>query len=114
MNVHQTNQHHIVSIPTYLVIYVALLALLGATVGVYYLNLGFWSIAIGVLIAVIKAVLILLYFMHVRFSSRLVLIFAAAGFVWLAILIGLTFSDYISRDWLPAASPPLVAPAGNP
>ena len=108
------DKHHIVSLPTYFAIYVALLVLLGATVGVYYLNLGFWSIAIGVLIAVVKAVLILLYFMHVRFSSKLVMVFAVAGFIWLAIMIGLTFSDYISRDWLPEPSPMLVAPAENP
>lgn len=92
--------HHVVSIGTYLMVYLALLILLGATVGAYYVNLGFWSIALGVTIAVIKAVLILLYFMHVRFSSRLVWIFAVAGFVWLAILIGLTLNDYVTRDWL--------------
>lgn len=89
-----------ISVGTYVVIYVALLILLGATFGVYYINLGFWSIALGITIAVVKAVLILLYFMHVRFSSRLVWIFAIAGFVWLAILVSLTLSDYISRAWL--------------
>jgi len=99
--------HHVVSIPTYLGIYVALLALLGATVGAYYVNLGFWSIALGVAIAVVKALLIVLYFMHVRFSSRLVWIFALAGFVWLAILIGLTLNDYLTRGWLSPGFPEL-------
>ena len=95
------HEHHVVSVGTYFAIYVALLLLLAATFGVYYINLGFWSIVLGITIAVVKAVLILLYFMHVRFSSRLVWIFAAAGFVWLAILVALTMSDYISRAWLP-------------
>jgi cytochrome c oxidase subunit 4 len=56
---------------------------------------------------VVKAVLILLYFMHVRFSSKLVWIFAVAGFVWLAILIGLTLNDYITRSWLTSGLPEL-------
>jgi len=101
-------EHHLTSRTTYTIIYIALLALLGATVGAYYVNLGFWSIALGVLIAVVKAVLIVLYFMHVRSSSKMVWVIAAAGFVWLTILIGLTLSDYISRGWLPPASPPLT------
>ncbi len=51
-------------------------------------------------IATVKAVLVLLYFMHVRYSSRLTWIFVAAGFFWFLILVGFTFSDYASRGWL--------------
>jgi cytochrome c oxidase subunit 4 len=101
------SEHHIVPVGTYFAVYVALLLLLGATFGVYYINLGFWSIALGITIAVVKSALILMYFMHVRFSSRLVWVFAAAGFAWLAILVALTLSDYVSRAWLSPGFPEL-------
>ena len=64
--------------------------------------------SIAVTIAVIKAGLIVLYFMHVRYSSHLVQFFAGATFFWLAILFVLTLSDYFSRDW-PTA--PQIEPA---
>jgi len=92
---------HIVPIRTYFLVFVALLALLGLTVAVNFLNLGIWNIVIGVTIAVVKALLIILFFMHVRYSNRLIQLFAAAGFVWLAILLVLTLSDYVSRGWVP-------------
>ena len=91
--------HQTITIKTYLIVWVALLVLLLATVGVSYLNLGPWGIAIAFVIATVKALLILLYFMHVRYSSRLTLIFASAAFLWLAIMIGLIVSDYMSRGW---------------
>lgn len=105
-----TKEHHIIGLPTYFAIYVILLVLLGATVGAYYVNLGFISLGLGILIAVVKAVLIIMYFMHVRFSSRLVWIFAIAGFIWLLILIGFTLSDYLTRGWLPFEAVPVPAP----
>ena len=101
MKTDHTASHHIVSVGTYFLIFAALLALLVLTVAVYLLNLGVWSIVIGVTIAVVKALLIILFFMHVRYSSRLTQLFAGAAFVWLLILIGLTLNDYISRTWLP-------------
>jgi cytochrome c oxidase subunit 4 len=52
-------------------------------------------------IAVIKATLVVLFFMHVKFSSRLVKLFAGAAFFWLAVLFILMLSDYLSRGWLP-------------
>jgi cytochrome c oxidase subunit 4 len=45
-------------------------------------------------------VLVLLYFMHLRYSSKLTWLFAGAGFVWLLIMIGLMMTDYISRGWV--------------
>jgi cytochrome c oxidase subunit 4 len=85
---------------TYVVIYLALLALLAATIIASRFNLGPLGLAIAIGIAVVKALLIMLYFMHVRFSSRLTWIFASAAFFWLAILIGLVMTDYLSRGWL--------------
>jgi cytochrome c oxidase subunit 4 len=51
-------------------------------------------------IAVTKAALVILFFMGVRWSSRLTMIVAASGFVWLLILFGITMSDYLSRGWM--------------
>ena len=53
-------------------------------------------------IACIKALLVLLYFMHLRYTSKLTWAFAATGFVWLTFIIGLTMSDIVSRNWIPA------------
>lgn len=90
----------IVSRKTFLVVYGALLVLLILTYLVSLFNLGFWGIVIAVAIAACKAVLIILYFMHVKVSSHLIWIAAAVGFIWLGIMMGLTFNDYISRNWL--------------
>lgn len=90
----------IISRKTYLLVYLALLVLLGLTIGISFFDLGLWGIAIALLIAATKAVLIILYFMHVRASSPVIWLAAGAGFLWLGILLGLTFTDYLSRSWL--------------
>ena len=55
----------------------------------------------AITIAFMKAILIILYFMHVRYSSRLLWIFVGAGFFWLGILFALSFADFFTRGWLP-------------
>ena len=55
---------------------------------------------VALTIAVIKATLVVLYFMHVRYSSRLTWVIVASGLFWLLIMFALTFSDYFSRGWL--------------
>jgi cytochrome c oxidase subunit 4 len=82
-------------------VFAALMVLLGATVAIAYIHLGKLNIVAAVTIAFIKATLIILYFMHVRYSSRLLWIFVGAGFFWLGILFALSFSDYLTRGWLP-------------
>ena len=86
-----------VSTRTYLMVTGALMVLLGLTVGAHYLPLGDAGVAAALSIAVVKAALILLFFMHVRYGSRLVALFAVAGFFWLLILFVLTFGDYATR-----------------
>lgn len=85
---------------TYLIVYAALLLLLLATYGAAFLDLGALHTPVAIGIAVAKAVLILLFFMHVRSSSRLTWLFAAAGFLWLGILFLFAMSDYVTRAWL--------------
>ena len=92
---------HIVAKKTYFGVFAALMALLGATVVIAYIHLGKLNIIVALTIAVIKATLIILYFMHVRYSSRLLWVFVGAGFFWLMILFALSFSDFLTRGWLP-------------
>jgi cytochrome c oxidase subunit 4 len=90
-----------VSKSTYLVVWASLLILLAITVGVSYIHLGWFNAAAAVAIAVIKAVIIILYFMHVRYSPKILWIFVGAGFFWLGIMFVLTLGDYFTRAYLP-------------
>ncbi len=94
---------------TYIGIFAALIVLALLTTGVAYLDLGVLNTVAWVAIAVTKATLVVLFFMHVKYERKLVFVFAIAGFVWLAILIVLISSDYLTRGWLPAPGemPPL-------
>jgi len=91
---------HIVAKRTYYGVFLGLMLLLAATVSIAYIHLGELNIIAALTIAFIKATLIILYFMHIRYSSRLLWIFVAAGFFWLAILFALSFSDFLTRSWL--------------
>lgn len=86
---------------TYYKTAVALFVLLGLTLGVSYLALGPFGPVAAMTVAIIKAVLIVLFFMHVRYQTHMIWVLAVAGTVWLLILFGLTFSDYLTRGWLP-------------
>ena len=91
------NTPHIVAPRTYVLLWAALMFLLFVTLGLAMLNLSPFNVALALTIAVTKMLLILLYFMHVKFSSRLTWLFAAAGFLWLLIMITLTMTDYLAR-----------------
>jgi cytochrome c oxidase subunit IV len=91
---------HILPVRTYFAVYIALLVLLAATVGVAFIDLEPFNFVISMGIAVAKALMILLVFMHVRYSDRLTWVFAGAAFLWLALLIGGTLNDYFTRGWL--------------
>lgn len=94
---------HVVPVRVYYVIFGWLMALLVVTLVAAYLPLGGWGTLVAFTIATVKAVLILLYFMHVRYGSRLIWIAATAAFLWLGILLVLTLSDYEARGWTPAS-----------
>jgi cytochrome c oxidase subunit IV len=92
---------HIVSRRTYIVVWVALMALMILTAGLSRINLGEWSTVVALAIAAIKALLVILFFMHVRYESqKMAWIFVVAGFFWLGILLALTMTDYLSRGSL--------------
>ena len=90
--------HHVVPIRTYSLVFAALLAMLALTVAVAFVPLGGWSPVAAMTIAVAKAVLILLYFMHLRHAEGLVRVFAVSGLVWLLLLFALLLSDYLTRS----------------
>jgi cytochrome c oxidase subunit IV len=92
---------HIIPLKTYYTIFAILMALLVATVVGAYLPLPeAFHLPLALLIAGAKAVLIILYFMHVRFSNRLTWVFSSAAFFWLMILLVFSLSDYATRNWL--------------
>ncbi|HVO32451.1 MAG TPA: cytochrome C oxidase subunit IV family protein [Elusimicrobiota bacterium] len=82
---------------TYLHIYAALMALLAATVGAAFIPLGPFNFLITLTIAVTKAILVVLFFMHVRYNSRLIWIYVSLGFLWFIYLVGGTLSDVFTR-----------------
>ncbi|MFL6228600.1 MAG: cytochrome C oxidase subunit IV family protein [Pyrinomonadaceae bacterium] len=92
---------HIVPRKTYFGIFAALIVLTVVTYFASLINFGSDAIntAVALAIAVTKATLVILYFMHVRYSSRLTWIVIASGFLWLAIMIGLTLSDFLTRNF---------------
>lgn len=93
---------HIVPVRIYVVIFLALLLGTGLTVAAAFLDFPWkFNTIVALTIAVAKATLVVLYFMHVRYSIRLVWVVVTSALFWMAILFALTFSDYLTRDWLP-------------
>ena len=92
---------HIVSVKLYLGIFVALLCLTALTTGVAYIDLGAFNTVAALAIAVVKMMLVILFFMHVKYSGRLIQVFILAGALFLAILITLTLADELTRHWSP-------------
>ena len=90
----------IVPISTYLVVFVLLLILTGTTCWVSFLDLGRLNAVVALVIAIVKALLVALYFMHLRYSSRLTPIVAMASLFWLGIMLAWTMSDYLTRAFL--------------
>jgi cytochrome c oxidase subunit 4 len=83
---------------TYFMVFIALMVLLIVTVLATLLPTSEpWSFLIALFIAVIKAVLVILFFMHVKDASRVTWLFCGCSFLWLAILLALTFNDYMTR-----------------
>lgn len=93
---------HLVPVSVYLTIFGLLMILTGVTVGVSFVDLGAMNAVVAIVIAVVKMLLVVLYFMHVRYSTRLTWAVIAGGFFWLLLLLLLTLADYATRGpgWL--------------
>ena len=96
---------HVVPRKTYFLIFGGLMVLTGLTVWVATFDLGRWNAIVALSIAVVKATMVVLYFMHVRYSSKLTWVFVCAGVIWVIILFGFTLSDFLTRTWVPIATP---------
>ena len=90
---------HIVPRKVYFVVFGALMLGTALTVLAAQVDFKFMNDVVAMTIAVTKMTLVLLYFMHVRYSSRLIWVIVAASFFWLIVMIALSLSDYTSRTW---------------
>lgn len=91
--------HTVVPPRVYAGVFGVLLCFTALTVFASYLELGVYNAVVALTIAVVKAVLVILFFMHIRYSSRLTRLTIAAGFLTLLVLLSMTLSDYVSRAW---------------
>jgi cytochrome c oxidase subunit 4 len=92
-------EHHIVTPVQYAMVFATLLVGTAITVGAAYVDLKVFNPIIALAIACFKAVIVILFFMHVKFQSRLIKMTVGAGFFTFLVLITMTMSDYISRAW---------------
>ena len=88
---------HISPKSTYYAIFGALMVLTAVTVAVAFVNLGSLNFPVAIAIAITKATLVILFFMHAKYSSRLTKMFVGTAFFFLFILLGLSHTDYLSR-----------------
>ena len=91
---------HIVPVRIYLVVFILLLVMTATTTLVSGVDLGPWNTVVALAIAFFKATLVVLFFMHIKYSPRLMQLVIAGGLLWLGIMLGLTFSDFLTRGWL--------------
>jgi cytochrome c oxidase subunit 4 len=96
---HTEQEHHIVGPGVYVVIFLALLLGTGLTVWASFLELGPWNPVIALAIATTKAILVVLFFMHVKYSTKLTKLTVVSGIFMFLVLISMTLADYISRAW---------------
>ncbi len=109
LNEQQEHEHHVVSPLIYLAILVCLLLATALTCGMSYIDLGewhvapgltlFWNPVVALAIACTKMVLVVLFFMHVKYSPRLTKLTVASGLFMFLVLVGMTLADYFTRAW---------------
>ena len=104
---------HIVPPKIYVGIFLSLMVLTAATVAAAYVNLGSFNIVIALAIASLKATLVVLYFMHARYSPKRTQLVIIAAVFWLAIMLALTLSDYVTRDRDVAANTQITGMSGT-
>jgi len=93
-------EDHIVSPALYVTIWLILLVLTGLTVWAAFHHFGIFNPIIALTIACTKATLVILFFMHVKYSPKVIALIIGCGLFFLSILMVLTFADYISRAWV--------------
>ncbi len=96
---------HVIPPRLYVAIWAALVVLTLLTTGVAYIDLGLFNPIVALTIAVCKATLVVLFFMHVYYRTRLTWVFIAAGVLWLGLLIGFVLTDGLTRGWIFTPAP---------
>src|SRR5262245_10988944 len=89
---------HVVPTRIYYIIFLALMVCTAITVGVAFVDLGRLNAVVAMTIAVLKATLVVLFFMHLKYGTRLTWVVVVAGLFWLGIMLALTLGDYASRS----------------
>jgi cytochrome c oxidase subunit 4 len=97
MSTHEQSHQHILPLKTYLAVAGALMVLTVVTVAVSYVDLGGWNAVVAVFIAAIKASLVALFFMHLKYDNKVYLIIFLTSILFLALLLSLTFFDILTR-----------------
>jgi cytochrome c oxidase subunit 4 len=92
--------HHVPPLKLYFVVFGILMIGTALTVAVAFFDLGPLNNVVMLTVAIVKAMFVVLYFMHVRWGSRLTWVIAGSGFLWLLIMFSFTLMDYMSRGWL--------------
>jgi cytochrome c oxidase subunit 4 len=95
----QAPAHHVTPLPIYFGVFFALMIFTVLTVWISTVNLGVLNTPVALGIAVVKATLVILFFMHVIHSTRLTWVVIVGSFLWLGVLFVLTFADYLTRAW---------------
>lgn len=94
---------HVAPVKLYLGVFGILMIGTLLTVVVAFYDLGALNNVVMLTIACVKALFVVLFFMHVRWGTRLTWVVVASGFVWLLIMFSLTMTDYLSRGWMPGS-----------
>jgi cytochrome c oxidase subunit 4 len=100
MSAHEKHEDHIVPISVYLAVFFTLIALTWVTAWVSTIDLGRMNIFVALSIAVFKASLVVLFFMHVKYGTKLTKMIVGAGFFWLILLLFITMADIWTRSWM--------------
>jgi cytochrome c oxidase subunit IV len=96
---------HIVPVKIYVAVFGALIAFTLLTTGVAFIDMGRMNTVVALAIAVTKMLLVILFFMHVKYSPGLTRLVILAGFFWLAILVAISLADELTRGWSPTPQP---------
>jgi cytochrome c oxidase subunit 4 len=100
---HSEASHHIVPIPVYIGVFLALIVGTIVTTLVAYIDLGPFNVVVALFVAVCKATLVILFFMHVKYSPKLTKLVVISGVFWLMLLLTITESDLLTRTWMGVA-----------
>ena len=97
---HEEYEEHVVPYTVYLAVFGALMVLTGLTVVVAFFDLGNLNVTVALTVAVMKASLVVLFFMHAKYQSQIIKLVVLSSIVWLGFLFVITLSDYLTRGWM--------------